>query len=441
MSDPIVLPYQFDPRGYQREIFEAHEQGYNRFLLIWHRRAGKDKTCINFCAHAALTRVGTYYYILPTYAQGKKIIWDGMDGSGYRFLHHFPPALWEGRPNQNEMKLRLTNGSLFQVIGSDNIDSIMGTNPVGVVFSEFSLQDPAAWDFIRPILRENGGWALFNGTPRGRQNHLYKLYMMSQGNDSWFTTLKTIDDTGVMTDADVQEEIASGMEYELAQQEFYCSFDVGQAGSFYGKLMQEMLENGRVCDVPYDPNLPVDTWWDLGMHDSAAITFVQQVPGSREIRIIDYFEQSGEGLSYYIRHLAGLPYVYGEHIAPHDIAVRELGTGKSRLETAASLGLRFKVARRLSLEDGINAVRMMLPMVWMDKTKCARLTDALQSYHKKWDKTRREWTSKPDHDWSSHGADSVRTGAVGRKNPYLPEKSDRYRNEYLRPRRKSWMTA
>ncbi len=439
----IVLPYQFEPRGYQLPAFEARDAGIKRLLLIWHRRAGKDKTCVNFMARETQERVGVYYYILPTYAQAKKVIWDGMDFEGYRFMNHFPRELWDGTPNQTEMKLRFINGSLFQLVGSDNIDSILGTNPVGVVFSEYSLQDPAAWDFLRPILLENKGWALFNGTPRGKQNHLYKLWVMAQSNPEWFVQRLGVNDTQAMSEADIQSERESGMEEELIQQEYYCSFEAGMSGSYYGTQMGEVAEDDRITEVPYEPELPVDTWWDLGMHDAAAIVFVQQVPGSREIRIINYHEASGEGLQYYVRYLHSLPYVYGEHIAPHDIVVRELGTGKSRLEVAQNLGLRFKVARKLTYEDGINAVRMMLPMCWFDREKTTHLVDALMNYHKQWDKKQRTWRDRPEHDWSSHAADAMRCGAVGRKNPRLPEKQDRYRNEYNRPkyRQRSWMSA
>ena len=442
MSEEIILPYMFEPRPYQLSTFEAFDSGIKRLLLVWHRRAGKDKTCLNLMARASQERVGSYFFFLPTYAQGKKIIWDGMDFDGFRFLNHFPRELWAGTPNSTEMKLRLKNGSIFQVVGSDNIDSIVGTNPVGVVFSEFSLQDPRGWDFIRPILRENKGWALFNGTPRGRNNHLFKLYENAKTNKEWFVEKLSIEETGVMTEEDVQAERDAGMDEELIQQEFYCSFDGGLSGAYYNKQMQDAYEEGRITNVPYDPAIAVDTWWDIGMHDSTAITFVQQEPATRVVRIIDYYETSGEGLQHYVKYLASLPYIYGEHIGPFDLEVREMGTGKSRLEMAYGLGLKFNIARKLPLEDGINAVRTMLPMCWFDKENCKHLVEALMSYHKMWDNRHREWKAKPEHDWSTHGADTLRVGAVGRRNARIPERKKRYEVKYWSEKSKpSWKAA
>lgn len=182
----IELPYKFEPRGYQIAPFAAFDEGIKRLMLVWHRRTGKDKTCVNICAREAMRRVGTYYYFFPTYAQGKKVIWDGKDKDGFPFLGHFPREFILAK-NATEMKLTLRHpmndgpGSIFQIVGADNTDSVMGTNAVGVVFSEFSLQNPKGWDFIRPILVENDGWALFNGTPRGK-NHFFKMAQMAEEN-------------------------------------------------------------------------------------------------------------------------------------------------------------------------------------------------------------------------------------------------------------------
>ncbi len=417
------------------------DSGFNRLLLIWHRRAGKDKTCINLMARAMMQRVGSYYYFTPTYSQGRKIIWEGMDADGFRFLGHIPRELWKGDPNNTEMRIELKNGSIFRVVGSDNIDSIVGTNPVGAIFSEYSLQDPAGWEFIRPILRENKGWALFNGTPRGRNNHLFRLYQMAQGNPDWFVQKLGVDETHVMSEADVQSERDAGMDEELVQQEFYCSFDGGMSGAYYIPQMNAAEKEGRITSVPYDELMPVHTAWDIGVGDATSIVFFQQSPAG-QIRVIDYYETSGEGLSYYARYLAGTGYTFGDHIAPHDIQVRELGTGKSRLEIARTLGINFKVARKLPIDDGINAVRMMLGTCWFDADKTTRLRDALMTYSKEWDPKNLLFKARPHHDWSSHGADAFRTLAVGRKNARLPEKRDRYQIRYSNNHdRGSWMAA
>ncbi len=435
----IQLPYKFDPRFYQEAAFKAFDEGIKRLLLLWHRRAGKDKACINLCARESQRRVGSYYYFLPTYQQGKKIIWEGIDGDGFAFLNHFPKELI-AKINNTEMRLTMKNGSIFRIIGCDNIDSIVGTNPVGCVFSEYALQDPQAWDFIRPILRENKGWAIFPYTPRGK-NHGYDLYEMAIHNPDWFVSKLDINDTHAMTEQDVQDERDAGMDEELIQQEFYCSFKSPLQGSYYSKQMDEADDDGRITAVPHDPDLKVDTWWDLGMSDSTAIVFTQT--HFSQIRAIDYHEAQGEGFPYYAKMLeAGhrKKYNYGVHIGPHDLAVRELGTGKSRIESARQLGINFEVARRLPLEDGINAVRSMLPQMVFDKEKCGRLVDALRHYHKEYDPINKVWKAKPKHDWSSHPVDAVRTGAVGRKRAYIPRKDDRYSPDKGKHKR-SWMTA
>lgn len=419
------------------------DSGYKRLLLIHHRRAGKDKTCFNVMVRAAFERVGTYMYFLPTFAQARRVIWHGMDGAGFPFMSHIPEQLIT-KVNETDMRVHLKNGSIIMLVGSDKIDNIVGTNPIGCVFSEYSLEDPSGWSFIRPILRENGGWALFNGTPRGRANHLYKLYETASKNKDWWVQKLGVRDTGVMSDEDVQAEISAGMDEALANQEFHVSFDGGMSGAYYLTLIQDAQTQGRITDVPHDPALPVHTAFDLGMSDSTAIIFFQQSPAG-QIRILNYREASGEGLQYYANLLRDIAddegYTYADHIAPHDIMVRELGTGKSRLEIARDLGLRFKPSRKLPLQDGINAVRMVLPMCYFDKTKAERLIEALQSYQKRYDKTLREWRDQPLHNWASHGADAMRYLAVGRKNARLPEKRERYAPRYSSSNSTTWMAA
>ena len=424
----LTLPHNYAPRDYQLPVWEAYERGVKRILLVWHRRAGKEKTCLNIMVSASQERIGLYAYVFPTFGQGKKVIWDGMDREGFRFLHHFPRELWEGTPNSTEMKLKLKNGSMFQVLGTERLDNLMGMNPVGIVFSEYALQDPQAWDYLRPILAENGGWAIFNGTPRGRNNHLHRMWQMARKNKQWFSGLLTVEDTQAITQADIQDERDAGMSHEMVQQEFYCNWEGALTGSYYVKQMEAAEKEGRVCDVPYDPSSPVDTWWDLGIGDSTCIVFTQS--SFNQIRVIDYYEHSGEAISHYIHHLDSLPYVYGEHVGPHDLMARQMGTGKTLLETAGQLGVRFRVARKLSVDDGIGAVRMMLPLCWFDRSKCSRLIDALLAYHREWDSKKRCFNDRPDHDWSSHPCDAIRMGAVGRRRAVLPQKDERYQ---LRP--------
>lgn len=438
----VEVPYKFEPRHYQRPIFEAFDQGVKRLLLVQHRRAGKDKCCFNLMVRAAFERVGTYFYFLPTFAQGRRVIWHGMDKEGFKFMSHIPPGTIE-KTNETDMRIHLRTGSIIQIVGSDKIDHIVGTNPVGAVFSEYSVQDPRGWDFVRPILRENGGWALLNGTPRGRANHLFKQYQLACKSDEWFVQRLGIDETGVMSEEDVRAEIEGGMSEELAKQEFYVSFDGGLEGAYYSSLLNDMQEQGRTSGVAYDPILPVHTSWDIGMADSTAIVFFQVSPGG-QVRMIDFHEASGEGLQYYLQILNEKSqengYQYGDHIAPHDIVVREYGSGKSRLEMARSMGVNFKPCRKLSLHDGINAVRMMLPIAWIDGVKCERLVQALLEYTKTWDRQNNRWRDPPARNWATHAADAVRYMAVGRPNAVLPE-SGRYADRYKYRAPTSWMAA
>lgn len=408
----ITIPFNYTPRTYQLPLWEAMDGGIKRAVVVWHRRSGKDKTLINLMVSKAVERVGAYYYFFPTYKQGKKILWDGRDRDGFKFLDHIPVEIRK-RSNDTELKVELVNGSIIQIIGTDNIDSIVGTNPVGCVFSEYALQDPQAWSFIRPILAENGGWAVFNYTPRGN-NHGKRIYDLAVESESWFAQKLTVDDTGVIPvdvlENEKKEMFAQTGNDSLYEQEYMCSFDVPVQGAYYGQQLVEAEKDNRVTRVPYDPSLPVHTAWDLGIGDSNAIWFLQTV--GQEIRVIDYYETNGESMAYYVKYLQEKKYVYGNHYAPHDIEVRELSTGKTRKETASSLGINFVVAPRIPVDDGIDAVRNLLNKCWFDKEACERGLDALKSYHKVFDEDNQMYKNRPEHDWSSHGADAFRTFAV-----------------------------
>jgi len=363
-----------------------------------------------------MQKVGVYYYLFPTYKQGRKVLWDGIDRDGFRFLDHFPKELIDGQVNNQEMKIRLKNGSLFQIVGTDDYDSVMGTNPIGTIWSEYSLQNPVVWDYFRPILRENKGWALFIYTPRGH-NHGWRLMKtarrMAKKNKGWFCEVLPITKTGVLTEEDIQQERDEGMDEDLIQQEYYCSFEGAMQGAYYGRYLAKARKEKRVGVVPYETSLKVHTAWDLGIGDATAIWFFQQ--SGYQVRLIDYYEAQGEGLSHYAKILQDKGYIYGDHFSPHDIEVRELGTGKSRLEVARNLGINFTVVPKLPVEEGIDAVRRMFNKCWFDEEKCQQGLDALESYCKEYDEKRREYKNKPYHDWTSHASDAFRYLALGRK--------------------------
>ena len=405
----ITVPHDWRPRDYQLHLWKYLEKGGKRAVAVWHRRAGKDLLSVNFCATQAIKRKGLYWHLLPTYNQGRKIIWDGMTKTGRSFLSHFPDPL-VAAVNNTDMRLTLKNGSFYQVVGTDNIDRLVGSNPVGVVFSEYSLQDPRAWDLMRPILAENGGWAVFIYTARGR-NHGYDLFNMATRNEKWFSQRLSVDDTRAVSKDAIEEEREAGMPDELIQQEFYCSFDAPLVGSYYGSLMAKALAEERIKNVPYETRLEVHTAWDLGMADSTAIIFFQRF--GNEYRIIDYYENQGEGIPHYIKYLRDKDYVYGKHIAPHDIKVREMGTGKSRYEVARDLGLRFYVCPNIKIHDGIEAARTVIPRCYFDEKRCSLLVEALRQYRKDYDEKNKVYHDRPLHDWTSHAADAFRYLALG----------------------------
>ena len=407
----ITLPYNWEPRNYQLPLWTYLEGGGKRAVAVWHRRAGKDAVALNWTVPSAIRRPGLYWHLLPTYNQGRKIVWDGMTKEGKPFLSAWPKELIKS-VNNTDMKLETVNGSMWQVIGTDYVDRLVGANPVGCVFSEYSLQDPRAWDLIRPILLENNGWALFIYTPRGK-NHGYKMFQLAQQNSpKWFSEILTVNDTQVVSASDIDDERKAGMSEELIQQEFYCSFEAGTAGSYYLQQIMQAKRDHRIINLPIHTDLPVNTYWDLGMDDSMSIIFTQDV--GREIHCIDYIEESGEGLPFYAKKLSDKPYIYGKHYAPHDIKVREIGSGRSRLKTAEKLGIKFEIVKKIQYkEDGIEACRNIFPHCYFDIKRCARLIDSLENFKKEFDDRRKVFLSTPVHDWAIHGADAFQTLALG----------------------------
>ena len=409
----IKLPYNFTPRLYQIPMLTARELGYLREVYVLHRRAGKDLTAINDLARAVMERVGIYYYLFPTLAQAKKVVWDGMTSEGRKFTNYFHPDSIR-KTNGTEMKIEFINGSILQLIGTDNYDSIKGTNCVGATFSEYALQDPRAWELvIEPILAENGGWAKFLYTPNGK-NHGYTLWEYAKRANDWFSMMRNVtqtrklDGSPVITEAFINSLRERGVDEELIQQEYYCSFRMGTAGAYYAKYMEDARAQGRIRRVPFDVALPVHTAWDIGVGDFCCIIFFQKV--FNEYHIIDYYEGMGEGVQFYARLLQQkafeIGYHYGNHYAPHDINARSFAAdGKSALWVASRVGLNFQPLRKHSLQDGIFAVREMLSKCWFDEKQCKFLISHLDNYTKAWNNTLKVWMDTPKHDEHSHGAD------------------------------------
>ncbi len=405
-NEAASLKHKFVPRDYQLEIAKAFEiDGFKKLICCMPRRSGKDILWFNLTKRAALRRVGTYFYMFPTYAQAKKVIWQSTSNEGIRFLDWVAPELIESS-NSQDMSIRLTNGSLIQLVGSDDIDSLVGTNPIGCVYSEAALQDPRAYQFIRPILAANDGWAAFISTPRGK-NWFYELFEIAKHSSDWFAYKLTLDDTKHIPLAEIDKERADGiMSEDLIQQEYYTSWDMGVEGAYYSRYLDRMRVQSRISDCPWVSEHKVHTAWDLGMADQTCIIMFQTI--GQTLRIIDYYENSGVGLDHYIKILNEKPYIWGKHIAPHDIKVRELGTGMSRLEKARQMGLSFTVAPDLSIEDGIESVRASMSKMWIDEVKCAKLIKALENYRHEYDDKKKVYKSNALHNWASHAADAMR---------------------------------
>jgi hypothetical protein len=321
------------------------------------------------------------------------------------------------------MTIWLQNGSVIQMIGSEDVDRLVGPNPVGIILTEYAIQDPRFWEYVRPILMENGGFMGAIYTPRGR-NHGYKLYQRAKENPRWFCQLLTIDDTARMsrealeppplTPDQVEQEILDGMSPEVADQEFYCSFDAALEGAYFGELMKQARKEKRIGNIVWDPELPVVTAWDLGMGDANAIIFAQ--PVGNTVRIIDYVEGSGKGIEHWCKLVLEKPYTYKEHIGPHDLKVRDPSAsgGRARYEIAKDLGVRFRIVRKLSFEDGIQASRALIPRTYFNEEpgKAARLVQAMNEYTKK-KLPSGEFADYPVRDWTNHPADAYRYLATG----------------------------
>lgn len=431
----IRLPNGWNPRAYQLDAWRALESGKRRAALCWHRRAGKDEIALHWTACAAMQKAATYWHMLPQANQARKAIWEAINPhTGRRRIDEaFPPEI-RSTTREQEMMIKFVNGSTWQVVGADNFNALVGSPPYGIVFSEWSLCDPASWDYLRPILAENGGWAIFIYTSRGK-NHGYSLYRMAERNPSWFCQKLTVDDTQAISQQVIEEERRSGMSEDMVQQEYYCSFEAANPGAYYGREMSAAYAARRICSVPIEPGVDCETWWDLGIDDSMSIWISQTI--GREIRFVQYIENSGEGLSFYATELKSFArehrVSFSRHVMPHDIEVRELGTGKSRKEVALAMGLNpISVSPKLAVEDGVDCVRRMLPFCWFDEERCARGISALTEYTKEWDEKNKVFKAHPKHNWASHGADAFRTAGVTHRFQELEAEADPMRHRSTR---------
>lgn len=398
--------------------------GGKRAIAIWPRRHGKDDLALHFTSCAAHERVGVYWHLLPQQNQARKAIWDAVNPhTGQRRIDDAFPRELRETTREQDMLIRFKTGSTWQVIGSDNYDALVGTPPVGVVFSEWALSNPQAWSLIRPILAENGGWAIFITTPRGR-NHAHRMYEMAKGSEDWFAERLMATETGVFDPATLENErreliLERGSEdgEAIFQQEYMTSFSAGLPGAYYAKVIDQLEADGRIGFVPYNPQRQVHTAWDLGRNDATAIWFVQSNGTGWDV--IDYYANTSVGIDHYVKELRSRPYNYGEHLLPHDAENEQLvSTTGSIAETVTSMGLQRVriVPRTKSVANDINEVRQILPVCRFDKDKTGKGLDALRSYRRVWDEKLKAYRDTPLHDWASDPADAFRTFAIGKPN-------------------------
>ena len=405
----ITLPYRYKPRPYQVPMLSALDGGTKRIFALHHRRAGKDVTLWNMIIKKAVEQIGVYYYFLPTYVQAKRIIWDGITNDGLRFIDYIPEELIENK-NATELKVALVNGSIIQLIGTDHYDAIRGTNPRGCVFSEYAFQNPMAWEVVKPILKVNGGWAVFNTTPNGK-NHAYDLFRMAENSPDWFSEKLSITDTNVLNEEDMKDERRDGMSEDMIQQEYYCSFDVGTLGNYYAKQVKECRERNGICKIPVEDGLDIDVFFDLGRNDSTTMIFIQQL--GKEIRVIDYYEKNGEDIAHYVNILKDKGYRLGHLYLPHDGFYKRLEAAKSVAEQFEEAGFKVKRVKKHGINNGIQEVRKTFNRIWFNEDTTHALVRAIENYHKEWDEKKKVFRDHPCHDWASHACDALRYLATG----------------------------
>jgi hypothetical protein len=344
-----------------------------------------------------------FAYIAPTFKQAKSIAWD--------YMKQFCEKIVGTKFNETELRADLPNGSRITLLGSENCDGLRGIYLDGCVIDEYANVNERLFpEIIRPALSDRKGYCVFIGTPQGMNNNFYELYLHAQSAEDWFQYKAKASDTNIV-DPDELEKAKQVMGDNKFKQEFECDWIANIEGAIYGKQIADMENKRQIARVPYDPSLPVFTAWDLGVSDHTAIIFWQQL--GRSINVIDYIEERGQGLPFFVQLVKEKDYVYQDHYAPHDIEVTDFGNGKTRREVAYQLGIRFKVVPKLPLEDGIHATSMLLPRCWIDVDHCKKLIDALRHYHRKYIDKNRMFRSKPVHDWSSHACDAMRYLAVG----------------------------
>ena len=398
-------------------------------VIVAHRRAGKTTAALNHLIISAVRDTGIpnrrYAFIAPTYKQAKNVAWD--------ILKHFARQIPGTECRETELMVRFWNGSSITLYGADNPDRLRGMGLAGVVFDEYSQQPSNIFtEIVRPMLSDTGGYAIWIGTPKGR-NEFWRLFEKAQQNLDWLAMQLTVRDTGVVSDVELADA-KKNMSDDEFQQEWFCSFDASIKGSVYGRELAGLRQSGRAAIVPHRPDELVYTVWDLGIGVALAVGFFQKI--EQNVHMIDYWQGTDrESLPDAIRVVKGKLYNYQKHFAPHDIQTREISSGATRNSIAAGLGIHFSVVPPVALAGGIEKAKLFLARLWVDEKNCQLWLDAISQYQRVWDDARGVFKNEPQHDWTSHAADVLRYAAISESNmvkraayrqPPMPDRGEYY---------------
>ena len=440
----VELPFGYTPRWYQYPSWKAlidvnttrgdPDTDPRRFYELVHRRGGKDLEFFNVTQCKIAQRVGLYIHVFPTLKEGRKVIWNGMTKDGRRFLDYIPDHkryvktrrkdLWVTKKRDDDMMIEYANGSIYQVMGADDPDSVRGIGPVGVILSEYAFfKGPEIWDIIRPMLAENNGWCVFVTTPDGR-NHAYALHqrfkkLIREGKTAYFEETLPASYTKAVRPEMIEEDRESGMSEEKIRSEYEVDYDAAVEGSYYGAYLDAMRDTGRIGEFPWDPNYPVETGWDIGVDDPTAIWYSQRI--GNYTNLIDFDWITGEGIHEISKRVLEKPYTYKRHYGPHDLKVRSWSSANAatRKSTAQRLGINFTVMARDDIEDGITAVRALMPRLRINEETCELGIAGIGQYRKKsienivGPNNEKLYSNTPEDNWATHPADGLRTLAMG----------------------------
>jgi len=425
--------------GPRLQFLPFHKRKQRWAIIVAHRRAGKTVACINDLIKRAVQLHrphGRYAYVAPYLGQGKEVAWEYLK----RFSAPIRGAI---DPNESELWVQLMTGARIRIHGADNPNRLRGGYLDGVIMDEFADMRPSVWsEVIRPMLADREGWATWIGTPNGH-NAFYDLWAdpdRKQAPADWYKLMLKASETGIIP-PDELADARKGQSEDEYLQEWECSFEAAIQGAYFATQMRQARTDGRIGKVPLDPARPVSTFWDIGKTDSTAVWFHQN--RGQMHHLVDYYENSGEGVEFYARILkekqAERGWQYGKHYGPHDLDNSHwiLPGRETVRDTARNLGIEFIVVSRIAnKQDAIEAGRNFLAMCWIDQEHCAKGIEALDHYRKAWDEDRKTWKKAPEHDWASHGADAFMTGACGFTPEFIPPPSDRYAKP--RTRQSAW---